>query len=109
MLSHLHISEYQQSELSSIVSIQFPATPDRDNRLTDLKGERHWHLYSVIHVIGRGTMCKIPGKWKGKKTKHECACFVVSLSIILQFTELQGVTNNKGSESHLTNKNMRTC
>jgi hypothetical protein len=37
--------------------------------LSDLKGERHWHLCNIIHVIGRGPMCKISGKGKDKINK----------------------------------------
>jgi hypothetical protein len=37
-----------------------------DNKLTDLKGERHWHLCNVIHVISCCTMCKISDKGRIK-------------------------------------------
>lgn len=53
--------------MSHVMSIQVHNSRNRDNRLTYLKCERHWHLRNVIQIISRSPMCKVPSKWWNKK------------------------------------------
>lgn len=74
------------------VYIQLCAAPNRviDNRLTDLKGERHWHLCNVIQVVSCCTMCKISGK-RRIKNMNILDLLESYLNATVELTELQGV------------------